>query len=187
MKLDARVFFWLNGMSGGWTDFFLGWTTLLITPVIFIFVLVYLFIWDSEKILKKFAAVAMMSLIGGMLLPAIAKHLVRHPRPFNFFYDDIAQGKVVVNTMFQLYLSNSFPSGHAALVFAVVTALNLIYRNKLLFLYVVAAFLAMTRVYVGVHFPSDVLAGALLGSLGAWASYPWVKRHLDLQTDRIGS
>ena len=124
--------------------------------------------------------VVVMAVVGGMLAPALLKHLIHRPRPFNAFYDEIAQGQVVVKTMFQLYLSNSFPSGHSALVFSVATALNLVYRNRLGFLYIVAAYLAVTRIYVGAHFPSDVLAGALAGILGAIAAYPLAKKIVPL-------
>lgn len=167
-ELDRKIFLWINGLAGSPLDALFGWTTFLISSLIFIPVLIFLFIWDEEKVLKKFVRILAMSLAGGVLAPVILKQLIDRPRPFNAFYDEIARGHVVVNTMFQLYLSNSFPSGHSALVFAVVTALNLIYKNKLLWLYPVAAVLALTRVYVGAHFPSDVLAGAVVGVLGAW-------------------
>ncbi|OGW81524.1 MAG: hypothetical protein A3C47_01860 [Omnitrophica bacterium RIFCSPHIGHO2_02_FULL_51_18] len=175
-SVDHGVFFWLNGLAGGPLDYCLAWTTFLITPLIFIFVLIHMFIWDGDGVLKKFTWVLILGAAGGVLAPQLIKHLVDRPRPFNAFYDEIAQGKVIVHTTFQLYLSNSFPSGHAALVFAVVTALNLIYKNKLLWLYPVAAVLAITRVYVGAHFPSDVLAGAMAGIAGVWITYPWLKR-----------
>lgn len=174
--LDKKIFLWVNGQQGGLSDYFFGWPTLLITPIFLIFVLIFMFIWDGEKILKKFGRVLLSALAGGFLMPAVLKQFIDKPRPFNAFYDDIAQGKVVVHTMFQLFLSNSFPSGHTALVFAVVTALNLLYKNKLLYLYIPACFLSVTRVYVGAHFPSDVLAGAVSGILGAYLAGRWMPR-----------
>ena len=59
--------------------------------------------------------------------------------------------------------SFSFPSAHAANTFAVATFVSRFYRRTAIWLYVVAALVAYSRVYVGVHYPSDVLGGAALG------------------------
>ena len=57
----------------------------------------------------------------------------------------------------------SFPSGHATVSFACATVLALAVPRLRLPLYTLAALIAFSRVYVGVHFPFDVLAGAALG------------------------
>jgi membrane-associated phospholipid phosphatase len=63
----------------------------------------------------------------------------------------------------------SFPSGHTAQVFfmaSLLTAsLHLGFLGVML-LYVVAALVGFSRIYIGVHYPRDVLAGAIIGS--AW-------------------
>jgi undecaprenyl-diphosphatase len=59
----------------------------------------------------------------------------------------------------------SFPSGHAATSFAAATMLSFAFPRFAPFLYVLAAAVAFSRVYVGVHYPLDVLGGALLGAL----------------------
>jgi undecaprenyl-diphosphatase len=58
---------------------------------------------------------------------------------------------------------SSFPSDNATYLFAIAAGLWLISRGWGLFFGVFAAFVALTRVFLGIHYPSDVLAGALIG------------------------
>jgi undecaprenyl-diphosphatase len=57
----------------------------------------------------------------------------------------------------------SFPSGHATVSFACATVLALAVPRLRVPLFVLAALISFSRVYVGVHYPFDVLAGAVLG------------------------
>jgi len=59
--------------------------------------------------------------------------------------------------------TDSFPSGHATVSFACATVLALAVPRLRAPLYALAALIAFSRVYVGVHYPFDVLAGAVLG------------------------
>lgn len=64
--------------------------------------------------------------------------------------------------------TSSFPSGHALTAFAIATVICLYNRNnKILFWLAIlfASFVAYSRIYLGVHFPTDILGGAALGSL----------------------
>jgi len=72
-------------------------------------------------------------------------------------------------TLVHLPHDASFPSGHAATSFAAATMLSFGFPPFAPFLYVLAAAVAFSRVYVGVHYPLDVLGGALLGALVAIA------------------
>jgi len=58
---------------------------------------------------------------------------------------------------------HSFPSGHAATSFACATTIALAFPRLAVPVYLLAAAIAYSRVYVGVHYPLDVLGGAVLG------------------------
>lgn len=84
------------------------------------------------------------------------KFVVRRPRPF---FEDLPQ---LIETPTQL----SFPSSHATSSFAAARAYApLLGAAGPAVVYPLAAAMAATRVYLGVHYPSDILAGATLGTL----------------------
>jgi undecaprenyl-diphosphatase len=58
----------------------------------------------------------------------------------------------------------SLPSGHAATAFAGAVALGYLWRRAAPLFFLLATAIAFSRVYVGVHYPGDVLAGAALGT-----------------------
>jgi len=82
----------------------------------------------------------------------------------------------------------SFPSDHATAAFAIAVALLLRHRTVGLAACLMAVILCVARVAVGTHYPSDVVAGALLGSAAALAFWhPAVRRPLHALADRSGA
>jgi undecaprenyl-diphosphatase len=75
----------------------------------------------------------------------------------------IPRARPHVHTLVRRPHTHSFPSGHATTSFACATVLALLIPRLALPLFVLAAAIAWSRVYVGVHFPLDVLGGAVLG------------------------
>ena len=61
----------------------------------------------------------------------------------------------------------SFPSGHTAASFAAATAIYAIDKRWGIAAYIYAAVMGFSRLYLGVHFPTDVLAGAVVGIVAA--------------------
>lgn len=112
-------------------------------------------------------AVPWSALLAGVALPAaslgvqLLKALVARSRP-----PLVDPG---VTALVPLPHDPSFPSGHAASAFAAAGAVALCHRRLRLPVFALAALVAVSRVYLGVHYPLDVLAGAALGLTIAWA------------------
>jgi membrane-associated phospholipid phosphatase len=92
-----------------------------------------------------------------LLLTTVIKKLVRRPRPF--------LGHVKINAVYQPG-STSFPSGHASSSFTTATALSQVYHKWYVIApaYLWAGSVSYSRMYLGVHYPTDVTAGAILGT-----------------------
>jgi len=97
---------------------------------------------------------------------AVAKPLMPRRRPV---YEDVPARRTIPNPP----LSSSFPSGHAASAAAFTTAVTLECPAAGVALAPLAAAVAYSRVHTGVHWPSDVAAGVLLGSGMALVTRRW--------------
>lgn len=70
--------------------------------------------------------------------------------------------------------SFSFPSNHAGNTFAAATLISLCFRNTTLLAFACALLVCYSRVYLKVHYPFDVLAGALYGSLLGYLGHRYI-------------
>ncbi len=93
------------------------------------------------------------------LLTLGIEYLVRRPRPFE-------RGQKPIIDM--LLKTPSFPSGHATISFAIASAMSFIDATLFPWYRLLAIVISLSRVAVGVHYLTDVLAGAFVGSLLPW-------------------
>ncbi|MEK8088596.1 phosphatase PAP2 family protein [Thermithiobacillus plumbiphilus] len=90
------------------------------------------------------------------------KHRTSRPRPFEVMKD--------LRTALAPLDEWSFPSGHAMNAFSAAVVVQMYFPALGLVIWPLAVLVAISRVALGLHYPTDVLAGAVLGALIAWSS-----------------
>ncbi len=137
--------------------------------LVLILIAVILFAKISRReTLKKVAIIALVALLFSGAIAVVLKHVVHEPRPFMTLDN--------VHLLITEDDLNSFPSGHTTSTIAVVTALILnmkeLAKKHYLIIDIVLVLFAIlipfSRMYVGVHYPGDILAGAIIGLFGAF-------------------
>ena len=115
-------------------------------------------------------AVSFALLIDFVTVNLILKPLVGRDRPCDL--------SVPEDMLLACLSDHSFPSGHTAAAFAAATALFLCHKKAGLLALCLAFLMGFSRLYLFVHYPSDVIAGALLGILFGFVGYRLAfKRH----------
>ena len=162
LKTDNFYFLQLNQLSlflPNFVDNIMLMITLYGREIFWPIVLIMLFIFGG-KIGKKTAVIAAISMILLMPLVSVIKDVIDRPRPN---ISEVETFPVSADTF-------SFPSGHATIVSAGLATVSIMFRGnvKRTILFVGLAFEAalvcFSRIYVGVHYPLDVVGGILLGT-----------------------
>ena len=102
--------------------------------------------------------------IGALITNVTLKNLVARTRPY-----EVVEGLAL---LIEKQGDYSFPSGHTCASFAAAGVYWRMLPKKFgIPLVILAAMIAFSRLYVGVHYPTDVLAGLLIGLFAAWAAW----------------
>lgn len=126
---------------------------------ILVFCLILLLVFRFRKYWKMVIKALISAVLARFIITNFIRWLWFRPRPF------INNN---INLLFNYPNEASFPSGHAAFYFAIATVV--FFRNKAAgILFFLAGFLiCLGRVFVGIHWPSDILAGAVIGVFFGW-------------------
>lgn len=165
VELDITIFRAINSLAGQskfWDGFWI-FATNYLPYVLAIMAFIALLVWKSGLKEKVKAAGIFLAAGGISYLSVLAffNNIWPRLRPF-----DALQGviELVPESGF------SFPSKHALLAFLLATYVYGYNKRLGVALYVLASFVAISRVVVGVHYPSDVLGGIVIGILVGWAA-----------------
>jgi undecaprenyl-diphosphatase len=165
LNVDRALFEQINGV---WTNALFDWffpriTDLHKEPLFLAALLPLIAIWIWKK--RAFAVRALIMIVLAVGLSDLAsyrvvKAAVERPRPL--------EAGVPVQLRTPHHSGTSFPSNHATNVFAAAQALTFLFPAGAPAFFALAFAVAYSRVYVGVHYPLDVICGALLGVAIAW-------------------
>lgn len=118
--------------------------------------------WKGKKFSewKREVIIVGTSVVSAYVVTYILKTMVHAPRPF------VALANIhplIIETPY-----DSFPSGHATAFFALAVSMYMYDKKWGIVFFIIAILVSLSRVISGVHFPIDILAGAIIGSLVAY-------------------
>ncbi|MBI1960977.1 MAG: phosphatase PAP2 family protein [Candidatus Liptonbacteria bacterium] len=151
-------------------------------PYAFLLCVLWLFatIRGAQEKLYFFAVTAIALILSRGIMTEIIRFFYHRQRPFEMMPD--------VTALIAHNGGNAFPSGHATFFFALAAAVFFYSRRVKgdayrithdawsIWLFGFAAFIGIARVAVGVHWPSDILAGAAIGIISAWVANALIYR-----------
>jgi undecaprenyl-diphosphatase len=173
-RLDHQLFFALNqGLSTTGLDYLL-WVVTWCADGFVLVAMVGVMLWcvDRQTFSRHYRWLIVAVLVGSLAVQVI-KYGVARPRPLNEFAVLLEAGTVHINVIGPSLRHRSFPSGHTQVMASVSMYLFCLYPRQWYWWSASLFLVGFSRVYVGVHFPMDVLAGALLGTLSTLGVWRW--------------
>jgi undecaprenyl-diphosphatase len=172
MALDAKLFQWLFGWAN--RNFFLDSLGIFLAKyLVYLLVagiLVFIYLErDRRRRWFVFTALVMAVILSRGILTEVIRYFLPARRPFEI---------LDITPLFSESLNNSFPSGHAAFLFALGMTLWFFNRRWGIWYLVLAAAVGAGRVFAGVHWPRDILGGAAVGIFSAGVIYLLLRRYL---------
>ena len=167
-ELDRSAFLYLNGFHSDLMDYVMTLFTLTPTWLLFYGVTLYVIIRKyGRKSIPVIISLVLVILLADQL-SGLIKHSVMRLRPSN---------DPAVSPYAHVFFTNGglygFVSAHAANAFSFATFSAFLFRSRgySIFIFPWACLIAYTRIYLGVHYPGDILGGMILGVLIGWGVF----------------
>ncbi|NJN16502.1 MAG: phosphatase PAP2 family protein [Oscillochloris sp.] len=157
-RMDARLFLLLNGVPHTplTNKAFYGLSTLMNAGGGWVLFLLGAALFDGRRGHRALHGVLLPLWLATMAVEFPIKRYFRRRRPFLDVVQAVAVGRKPIGY--------SFPSGHSAAAFAGAWLLRQYYPKLWPLWYTIAALVGFSRIYLGVHYPGDVMSGALTGT-----------------------
>lgn len=170
MTLDAKLLYFLNNLTGksqifdALTIFFASYSQYFLAAAFLL--LLYFSAYSKREKLHIFWTTAVSMIIARLGIVEIIRFFYNRPRPF------------ITYGLRPLISENawSFPSGHSALFFAMATAIYLYNKKWGAWFFAAAIIMNVGRIVAGVHYPSDILGGMIIGIITAYLVFYFAKR-----------
>jgi undecaprenyl-diphosphatase len=170
--IDTNVFYFINGLAGKVPvvdELFKGIANDYFLMITFCLILVYLWFGTRdirERQLNQLAvltAIVGIGIINGLIV--ISNLFYFRIRPFNELPND------AINLLYYRPTDSSFPSNFAAVLFSIAVVIFLKNKKYGTLLLIIALIGGFARVYVGIHYPLDILGGAATGAIAGCLAY----------------
>lgn len=168
--MDRYILFLLNGCDNKFMDSIMISLSSTTTWTLMLLVTIYIISKDRQisQSLPMLLGIALCILFADQITSTLLKPYFHRLRP-----------SLEPDIMYSLRIpagrggGYSFPSSHAANVFAVASYLSLVFRHRIttISLYVWALLVGISRIYLAMHYPSDVLCGTAIGILIGFTVY----------------
>ena len=177
-QFEASIILWIQeNLRGAMDGFWIFVTHLGDEGYLWIALGIVLLFWKKTR---PIGITVLLSLLFDFLIINVTlKGLVARPRPF-------VVNETIVPLVGGVSPYRSFPSGHSGGSFAAMLALSKWVPKKIgIPAIVLATMVALSRLYVGVHYPTDILGGLMVGLVCSFAAYRIVKSVMRKREERI--
>jgi len=152
---------------------FLDWNILFRAEYLLYVMIVAVFLFYAfDKNIGRVKLAIIHAFSAGILSRFVFTEIIRffydRPRPFDMPAEALAKAGVLVNKLIEQSPGHSMPSGHASFSFALAMAVYYYYPKTSIVFFLGALAMGAGRVSAGVHWPSDIFGGMIVGIFSAW-------------------